>query len=128
VPVTTPVDRRIATAASEKPPAASTVCAKVVGDAPMDLEARADDRERTSTTRVPGAVALWQASLPSQRVTARARDVRWQKNTDSIEPVALDWLPPKRVADGSDRDRVGAWPDEGQAGGQLSANRNDRKW
>lgn len=54
-------------------------------------------------------------------------DYRMQ-DEDRIEP-ALSWhAQPWRAADGSDRDRVGAWPERGILGTQLGPNRNGRRW
>ena len=47
---------------------------------------------------------------------------------DQVEPAGPDWTPPARQADGSDADRVGAWPEKGILDTQLGPNRNGRKW
>jgi len=79
---------------------------------------------------VPGAVALWEASgaAVSEQVRVRARDPRGRQDADAISPAPSGWTPPERAADGSDRDRVGAWPEKGILDTQLGPNRNGRKW
>ncbi len=78
-------------------------CAKVVGDAVIeDVEIRVNGGEWVPMTPILGVTALWQAAGPER-------------------------TPPSRRADGSDRDRVGAWPEKGILDTQLGSNRSGRK-
>ena len=43
-------------------------------------------------------------------------------------PAGGEWTASRRHADGSDADRVGAWPERGIFGIQLGPNRNKREW
>jgi hypothetical protein len=61
-------------------------------------------------------------------VEVRARTEDGREDTDRVEPVNADWMVPGRVADGSDKDSVGAWPEKGILATQLGPNRNGRKW
>jgi 3',5'-cyclic-AMP phosphodiesterase len=80
--------------------------------------------------QVSGDAALWEACCnePGKSVRVRARDARGREDEDGVEPAGPDWMPPGRAADGSDRDRVGAWAEKGILGSQLGPNRNGRKW
>ena len=47
---------------------------------------------------------------------------------DSVQMIRPGWAPPERTADGSDKDRLEAWPERGILGTQLGPNRNRRQW
>ncbi len=129
--ITCPTDRRLATEASRDVRGTALVRAKVLGDAPMtSVEMRADGGMWMTMRPVPGDTALWEASGPAnvRHVTVRARDANDRLDEDQIELAGDGWTPPKRQADGSDADRIEAWPDRGIFGTQLGPNRNGRKW
>ncbi len=129
--ITCPTDRRLATEASRNSGSATVVRAKVLGDAPMTaVEMRVDDGTWMSMRPVPGEAALWEApvSANASRVAVRARDANGRQDEDQVEPAGTEWEPPKRQANGSDADRIGAWPERGLLDTQLGPNRNGRKW
>ena len=129
--ITHPTDRRLVTEASRKCDGASVARAKVLGDtAIIAVEMRADDGTWTPMQPVPGEAALWQAAVTAgaSRVLVRARDAKGRLDEDQVEPSGTSWTAPKRQADGSDADRVGAWPERGIFDTQLGPNRNGRKW
>ncbi len=105
--------------------------AKVLGDAPVvAVEVRADDGAWMPMRPVPGEAALWQAPVAAgaSRVAVRARDAAGRTDEDRVEPAGAGWTAPERRADGSDADRVGAWPERRIPGTQLGPNRNGRHW
>lgn len=105
--------------------------AKVIGDAPIEtVEARLDMGDWVEMKPVPDDSALWQAAFNEQgdTLTVRARDALGRAGEEKIELTGSAWTPPPRVADGSDRDRVGAWPEKGIFDTELGPNRNGRKW
>jgi Icc protein len=107
------------------------VRAKVLGDVPIEaVEVNMGDAEWAFMTPVPGAVALWQAGMSASGglIRVRARASIGRQDEDRIEPAARSWTAPPRARDGSDRDRVGAWPSKGILDTQLGPNRNGRKW
>jgi Icc protein len=129
--VTQPVDRRLVTGANQIACGSFVVRAKVVGDAPVEMvEVRVNDGDWAPMAAVPGAIALWEAHCngPGKSVCVRARDTQGREDADRVEPTRPGWTPPERTADGSDRDRVGAWPEKGILDTQLGPNRNGRKW
>ncbi len=129
--VTRPVDRRLLIAANQAVGGPFVARAKVASDAPVEaVEVQVDDGEWRPMAPVPGAVALWEAccAAPGESVRVRARDGRGRTDEDGVEPARDGWAPPRRAAGGSDRDRVGAWPEKGILDTQLGPNRNGRKW
>ena len=133
--ITRPVDRRLATAPDHPEPAPFVVRAKIIGDAPIEaVETRVESGGWRPMAPIPGASACWQGSMshagtvPARRVTVRARDCRGRTDADRVEPAGPGWRPSPRRKDGSDADRIGAWPGKGIPGTQLGPNRNGRKW
>ena len=129
--VTRPADRRLATRASLAADGALAVRAKMFGDAPIEAaEASLDDGEWLPMTPAPSEPGLWEArgSAPFRRVLVRARDANGRLDEDRVELADPGWTPPERAGDGSDRDRIGAWPGKGILDTQLGPNRNGRKW
>ncbi len=127
--VTSPVDHRLVTDAGQV--GSLGVRAKVFSDASVEsVMVRADDGAWLKMSPVPGATALWEATLPSAAATVRVRawDAKGRDDEDRVEPAGRDWAAPPRTRDGSDADRIEAWPDKGIVGGQLGPNRNGRKW
>jgi Icc protein len=129
--VTQPVDRRLVTSANQLVRESFVVRAKVIGDAPIrSVDVRMDDGAWMPMAPVPDATALWSCRLTvaGETISVRARDTRGREDEDRIECAGPAWNPPRRATDGSDRDRVGAWPEKGILGSQLGPNRNGRKW
>jgi len=129
--VTQPADRRLATDAGQAVRGPFTVRAKVLGDAPItSVEAQVDGGGWTAMAPVPGEAALWdvRCDKPGARVRVRARDAQGRQDEDAVEPALPGWTAPIRAADGSDRDRVGAWPERGILDTQLGPNRKGKKW
>ena len=129
--ITHPTDRRLATATSRGRGPGPVVRVKVLGDAPLaSVDMRVDRGDWTPMRPVPNGVALWEASAGGDagRIAVRARDANGREDEDEIEPAGPGSEPPNRRADGSDADRVGAWPERGILGTQLGPNRNGRQW
>jgi Icc protein len=127
VMITTPADRRLATKYSAD---SARVRAKVFGlNGGGTVEVREGDAPWREMEPVPGETGLWQAEIAARGtpLCVRARDSA-SSAEDVILPVSAEWTPPARAADGSDRDRVGAWPERHILGTQLGPNRNGRKW
>ena len=127
--ITRPTDRRLTTDQCRDAP--SMVRAKVLGDAPItSVEMQALAGGWRPMRPVPGHTALWQAPAldGGGAVTVRARDAQGRTDEDRVEPASADWAPPARHADGSDADRIDAWPERGILGTQLGPNRNGRAW
>ncbi len=56
------------------------------------------------------------------------RNLQGRRDEDAVAPARPGWTSPGRSTDGSDRDRVGAWPERGILDTQLGPNRNGKKW
>jgi hypothetical protein len=129
--ITAPLDRRLVTDGPEKARETSVVRAKVLGDAPIQSVAFSTDGALWHPMR-PGEddATVWEAPLsaPATVLIVRARDAQGRSDEDKVEPPDAAWNPPARAADGSDRDRIGAWPAKGLFDTQLGPNRNGRKW
>ena len=129
--VTQPADRRLVTDANQIVDDPFLVRAKVVGDAPIEsVEVQVGDGAWVSMAPVPGGITLWEAHClaPGADVRVRARDAQGREDEDQVEPARPGWTAPERTADGSDQDRVGAWPEKGILDTQLGPNRNGRQW
>ena len=129
--VTQPADRRLATDMGQVVRDAFAVRAKVLGDAPiMSVEAQVDGGRWLPMARAPGEDPLWEARCEAPRdvVRVRARDAKGRVDQDTVEPARPGWTAPERAADGSDRARIGAWPERGILDTQLGPNRNGKKW
>jgi len=124
--ITAPVDRRLATTLNRAGAGPFLVRAKVVGDVPIEpVEVRVDDKEWAPMTPMPGAV--WQAVVPDGiLIGVRARDARGWVDKGRVECQAADWTSPQRRGDGSDGDRIGAWPEGSIFDMRLGPNRNGR--
>ena len=128
--ITHPTHRRLSTRARRASGGALVVRAKVLSDAPITaVETGADDGTRTPMRPAPGGAALWEAPIRAgmSRVAVRACDANGREDEDRVEPASDGSTAPERHADGSDAERVGAWPERGIAGTQLGPNRNGRK-
>ena len=130
--ITRPTDRRLVTEARDAAGGGAPVLrAKVLGDAPIESVAfSAGDTMWHTMSPQANDATLWEAPLtePARVLTVRARDARGREDRDVVEPAGAGWTPPPRAADGSDRDRIGAWPAKGLLDTQLGPNRNGRKW
>jgi hypothetical protein len=129
--ITHPTDKRLTTGISPKPAGTPVVRAKVLGDAPITaVEMRVDDSTWMPMRPVPSATSLWEASAAADasQVAVRARDAKGRSDQNLVEPAGAGWRPPKRRANGSDSDRIGAWPERGILDTQLGPNRNGRQW
>ncbi len=129
--VTQPGDRRLATHAGQIMGDAFTARAKVLGDAPItSVEAQMDDGRWVPMARTPGECALWEAwcEAPGDVVRVRARDAKDRTDQDAVQLARPGWTVPEGAGDGSDRDRVGTWPERGILDTQLGPNRNGKKW
>ncbi len=124
--ITQPADRRLATGATPGLRDPLLVRAKIVGDLPIEaVELCAGPWNAMSA--VPGDATLWQARCETTdgALRVRARDAGGRVDEDRIEPGRA--APALHAADGSDRHRIGAWP-EAILGTQLGPNRNGRAW
>jgi Icc protein len=94
------------------------------------VEVHVDDGDWAPMAPTPGDAALWvvRGIGPGGNVRVRARDRQGREDADRIEPANPGWTSPQRAVDGSDRDRIGAWPERVTLGTQLGPNRNGRKW
>ncbi len=129
--ITKPVDRRLVTAPNQTINGPFTVRAKVIGDAPIEaVDLRVDDCGWTPMTPLPRECGLWEARVErgGARVAVRARDANGGTDEDHVEPAGPTWAAPARIADGGDRDRIGAWPEKFIFDTQLGPNRNGRHW
>ncbi len=132
--ITAPVDHRLLTWSRDLPHGSrpqAPVRALVWSAAPvLRCDCRAGDGPWQAMTR-HGDGPLWSciiaapsASLP---LMVRATDADGVSGEHRIDLPGPDFAPPPRVADGSDADRIGAWPEAGILGTQLGPNRNGRK-
>lgn len=131
VMATQPADRRLATDARQVVGGPFAVRAKVLGDAPVtSVEVQVDGGRWMPMAQAPEGDALWEArcDAPGSVVRVRARDAKGRTDQDTVEPARPGWTAPKGTGDGSDRDRVGAWPERGILDTQLGPNRNGKKW
>ncbi len=126
--ITSPTDRRLVTGSCAE---SNKIRAKVFSGSQVQLvECRIDGGGWRPMEPVPADPSLFQfASSDSGRlVEVRARTADDSEDTDRVEPPTAEWTAPCRVADGSDKDSVGAWPEKGILATQLGPNRNGRKW
>ena len=130
--ITHPADRRLVTRRSIAAAVGwALVRVKVLGDAPIAaVTMRVDGRAPEPMRAVAGQPSVWEAPLPdgARRVTVDAWDENGRTDHDSIELPPPGHALPAAAADGSDADRLEAWPEKGIVGGQLGPNRNGRKW
>ena len=74
---------------------------------------------------------MWEASVPANgdhdRLSRHATPMAQPTKTRSNPPARNGRRRPRR-ADGSDQDRVGAWPEKLIFDTQLGPNRNGRHW
>jgi Icc protein len=128
---TSPVDRRLATSESQNSPQSFAVRAKVLSDVPIvAVEARLDGMNWRPMERIAVDECLWSANFETsaQSIRVRASDERGRTDEDVVEPLLPGARQADRFADGSDKDRISAWPEKGILGTQLGPNRNGRKW
>jgi 3',5'-cyclic AMP phosphodiesterase CpdA len=134
VMITSPADRRLATAPLEAAGGTIAVRALVLSDRPRDdwrCCARVDggpprpmapDGPRTVQARIP-----WPED--ARRLAVTVTDGSGRADTEVIEPVGRTFTPPPAPdGPGSDATRLPAWPQKGLRGDQLGPNRNGRHW
>ena len=134
--VTAPVDRRLQTFAGDLPVGHRRrlpIRALAWSDRPViRCDCRAGDGDWQAMTDADGGGTLWSGSvaLPPGPCTlaVRATDAGGATDEHRIELAGPDAAVPTRTADGSDADRIGAWPENGIFGTQLGPNRNGRTW
>ncbi|WP_336486681.1 metallophosphoesterase family protein [Methylobacterium nigriterrae] len=136
--ITSPADRRLATA-PRRDDGRLEVRALVLSDEPPSaVHCRVDDGPWTEMTP-PGTDRCYGASVPyppgSRTLSVRAALPAWDGesprgvDTDVIEPAGPDWVPPgRRGPPGSDAFSLGRWLQKGLRGDQLGPNRNGRHW
>ena len=127
--ITCPADIRLTTALSRDADPA-TIRATVLSDRPIvEVTLHADGAPQPMHP-LPDHPGIWQAALSERPHTIRvqARDDAGRTDHDQIELAPPGYTMPDTAADGSDKDRIGAWPARGIVGGQLGPNRNGRKW
>jgi len=61
-------------------------------------------------------------------LTVEAADDLGNTDRDTIVVAVPTYAPPHRIADGSDADAIGEWPERGLLGTRLGPNRNGKKW
>jgi Icc protein len=141
--ITSPADHRLITnptAAEQTVTGSLRVRAKVwIDRAPSAVTFQLGPLSPRPMTSVDGDATLFEGTyedvdaMPQglNRLTVRAVGSSSAIGVDSIDVLLghqRDDHPPRRIADGSDRDRIGAWPAKGILGTQLGPNRNGRKW
>ncbi len=132
--VTQPADRRLLIGPFDGPsqaaPGPLMVRAKVLGDASVEAVEAQVDGDWLPMAPAPGEAAVWQAHVPAtgEQIRVRTQDAQGRWDEDMVQPAPPGWTAPERAADGSDRDRVGSWPERGIFDTQLGPNRNGKKW
>ncbi len=125
--ITTPADRRLVTATGHGTD--GTIRAKVFNDTPLQgVDCRIDGGAWHPMLPVADRCGLFQGSGSGLLIEVRARAADGREDTDRVELAHRGSPVPDRVADGSDKDAIGAWPQKGILATQLGPNRNGRKW
>ena len=124
--ITAPADERLRTSLSPPP---SRLRALVLGpEVPATVTAEIDG----ATLPMARDGRAWSVDLPALAAGTHRAMVRAETadgaGEDAIDFVAGPAAPVRRAAEGSDADRVGAWPARHILGTQLGPNRNGRKW
>lgn len=133
VMITSPADRRLATAALGAG-GTITVRALVLSDAPQaqwSCQARVDGGP--AHPMHPAGPRIVEAQVPwpegAHRLSVTVADGTGSSDTETIEPVSCGFTPPPAPErPGSDAFRTEAWPEKGIRGDQLGPNRNGRDW
>lgn len=140
VVVTQPADRRLVTSPNGTNGDAFVIRATVLGDAPiMDVEVSVAGSHWAGMLPDPHEAGIWQSSqaIWSEHIRVRARDAFGRVDEDQIEPPVSGPTPgrgarddgkTRQRADGSDRDRIGAWLEKDILGTQRGPNCNGRQW
>jgi Icc protein len=140
--ITSPADHRLITdptAADQIVTGALRVRARVWSDrAPSAVTFQLGPLSPRPMTSVDGDATLFEgthedmSAMPPgvSRLTVRAAggDAVGEDSIDVLLGTQRDYHPPRRIADGSDGDRIGAWPEKGIVGTQLGPNRSGRTW
>jgi hypothetical protein len=138
--ITSPADERLVTDPGEPDQI-------VRQDAPFEVRAKAWSGRgiREAACRINGGEwrpmsvvedhrGLWRGEAWAPRqgnfaLTVRAEASDGNAGEETIRvAVAGGYIPPRRHADGSDKDALGAWPEKGILGTRLGPNRNGKKW
>lgn len=129
--VTQPADWRLITSPNQIDAKAFVVRATVLGEAPIvAVEVSVAGSDWVGMRPHPNEAGVWQTAnaVWGESLRVRARDALGRVDEDRIEPSMSGWTPRRQVGDGSDRNRVGAWPEKCILGTQLGPNRNGRQW
>jgi hypothetical protein len=133
VMITSPADHRLLTDVRHPAQVVAgrfTVQARVLGSS-RSVACRCRINEDPWVPLHRGA-AQWEAfcEAPPQQftLTVEAADELGNTDRDTIVVAAPGYEVPHRIADGSDADAIGKWPERSLLGSRLGPNRNGRKW
>jgi 3',5'-cyclic-AMP phosphodiesterase len=134
VMITSPADHRLIT--DVKRPAnvvagEFTVKARAWGASVSACRCRINSGRWVSVHRSaqsPEWTLVCEAPLRQFTLTVEATDASGGTDTDTVVVATPGFRAPDRVANGSDADAVGAWPERHLLGTQLGPNRNGRHW
>ncbi|HEV7439267.1 MAG TPA: metallophosphoesterase [Methylobacterium sp.] len=137
--ITSPADRRVATAARADVPLMPVRALVFSRTTPAVMRCRADDGPWIAMDPPQGGDRCWTQSIPwpsgGGTVSVQAALSTWDgenppgMDIDVIEPVGSHWSAPHRVGrPGSDAFSLGRWLQKGLRGDQLGPNRNGRHW
>ncbi|GJE43187.1 metallophosphoesterase family protein [Methylobacterium soli] len=137
--ITSPADRRLATAARADEPWLCVRALVLSGTAPALVRCRVDDGPWITMDPPDGDDRCWTRSIPwpaeGRRLSVQAALDTWNgegpqgMDFDVIEPVGRHWSAPHRAGrPGSDAFALGRWLQKGLRGDQLGPNRNGRHW
>jgi len=133
--ITSPADRRLVT---------NPAAADQVAQGHFDVRAlawsaqgivgcscRIGDGPWLAMSRVP-QTRSWQCGCEAPHrdfdLSVRATDAAGNSDVETIRVAGGSYCAPRRKADGSDADTIGAWPENHVFGTQLGPNRNGKKW
>jgi 3',5'-cyclic-AMP phosphodiesterase len=133
--ITSPADHRLATE-SDQPQhdvrGRVTVAARAwSADGIAGCRCRINDGSWVSMNATStGSHWIQTCAAPEQPfvLTVEAKDNAGHVDTDTIRVTEKSYRPTDRIADGSDADTIGAWPERHILGTQLGPNRNGRRW
>ena len=139
VMVTYPADHRLITDPVQIVKGPVTVHAKVWSQVPIRaVTAQLGDGPMVGLTPSSAQLALWEGLLDATAYGDGIYPLRVeaidQTGISSVDTTAIlvnhsgAYTPPRRHADGSDKDAVGVWPEKHILGTQLGPNRNGKKW
>ena len=131
--ITSPADHRLTTDLHHPAHVVAgrfTVRARVFGADPIvSCQCRINDGNWAPLQPTSGHwVASYEAPPQKFTLAVEATDESGNTDRDTIVVAAPGYLPPHRVADGSDSDAIGEWPERHLMGTRLGPNRNGRQW